>query len=107
MKDSLNSFAEIVAKTNDIFYSQHKNIDTIMGIIDKNLRNQGMQADAITLDCISRDKKIVFLLHDDKPDIVNIAIGNKAGDIFSSSEYVRNDFCEATLLDIMEKNFLS
>ena len=82
MNSNTDELAEIVAKANDMFYSKHAQIDTLMGIMDKTLRKQGMRADAITLDCVSADKKIVLLIHDDTPDVVSVAFGNKAGDIF-------------------------
>jgi len=75
--------------------------------MDKTLRNQGMKADAITIDCIALDKKIVILIHDDKPDVVNIALGNKEGDIYSSSEYELVKISEAVIVGIMEVNFTS
>ena len=74
--------------------------------MDKNLRNQGIKADAITIDCIALDKKVVFLIHDDKPKIVSIALGNKNGDIYSSSEYAISDISETVILGIMEVNFI-
>ncbi len=58
MKESLKELSEIVAKANDIFYDRNKNVDTLMGIMDKTLRKQGMNADAITIDCIAVNKKI-------------------------------------------------
>lgn len=106
MKSTLKNLSEIIAKANDVFYSRNSNIDTIMGIMDKTLRNQGMNADAITIDCISRDKKIVILIHDDKPDVANITLGNKNGDIDSSSEYLISEITEAVIVEIMEMNFI-
>lgn len=107
MKSKLKNLSEIVAKANDSFYSKFDKIDTLMGIMDKTLRNQGMKADAITIDCIALDKKIVILIHDDKPDFVNIALGNKKGDIYSSSEYELANISEAVIVEIMEVNFTS
>lgn len=112
MKDALKLLSEISAKANDLFFEQHKNIDTLMGIMDKTLRKQGLNADAITIDCIAFDKKpfdkkIVILLHDDKPDTVDIALGNKAGDIFSSSTHSKETLSVTTLLAIMKENFLN
>ena len=98
MKSKLQNLSEIVARANDVFYSKFDNIDTLMGIMDKTLRNQGMKADAITIDCIALDKKIVILIHDDKPDVVNIALGNKEGDIYSSSEYELVKISEAIIV---------
>lgn len=106
MKGTLKNLSEIIAKANDLFYSKFDNIDTVMGIMDKNLRNQGIKADAITIDCIALDKKIVFLIHDDKPKIVSIALGNKDGDIYSSSEYALSEISETVVFGIMEVNFI-
>ena len=53
MKSTLENLLEIVAKANDLFCSKFDNVDTLMGIMDKKLRNQGMKADAITIDCVS------------------------------------------------------
>jgi hypothetical protein len=107
MKSKLQNLSEIVARANDVFYSKVDNIDTLMGIMGKTLRNRGMKADAITIDCIALDKKIVILLQDDKPDVVDIALGNKEGDIYSSSEYELAKLSEAVIVEIMEANFIS
>ena len=106
MNSKLQNLSEIVARANDLFYSKFDKIDTLMGIMDQTLRKQGIKADAITIDCIALDKKIVILLHDDKPDIVSIALGNKAGDLYSSSEYERVKISEAVIMKIMEANFI-
>lgn len=107
MKSTLNNLSEIVARANDLFSGKFVNIDILMGIMDKALRNQGLNADAITIDCIALDKRIVMLIHDDKPDFVNIALGNKEGEIFSSSEYKLSGLSEAVIVGIMEDNFIS
>jgi len=106
MKTTLKNLSEIVAKANDLFCSKFNNIDTIMGIMDKTLRKQGMKADAITIDCIALDKKIVVLIHDEKPKTIDIALGNKNGDIYSSSEYALSDINEPLIMSIMEDNFI-
>ena len=61
MKSKLQNLSEIVARANDVFYSKFDNIDTIMGITDKTVRNQGMKADAITIDCIALDCNCSFI----------------------------------------------
>jgi hypothetical protein len=105
MNSKLKKLSELAAKANDLFYGKFENVDTLMGIMDKALRKQGMQADAITIDCIAQDKKIVILSHDDQPDSVNITLGNKAGDIFSSTQYPLTQLSEAFILEIMTTNF--
>ncbi|MCP4986726.1 MAG: hypothetical protein GY928_11935 [Colwellia sp.] len=105
MKDTLNTLSEIVAKANDQFYARNKSIDTLMGIMDKTLRNQGMSADAITIDCIALNKKIVLVLHDSKPELVDIALGDKAGEIHSSSVHPLKEMTVAFILAMMEDKF--
>ncbi len=107
MNKKLQHLSEVVARANDMFYSKFEHLDTLMGIMDKTLRNQGMKADAITIDCIALDKKIVILLHDDKPDVADIALGNKEGEIYSSSEFEIAKLSEAAIVEIMEVNFIS
>jgi len=106
MNEKLKQVSEIIAQANDDFYERNKSIDTLMGIMDKVLRNQGMSADAITIDCPALDKKIVFLLHDAKPETVNIAFGNKAGEIESSSDHELSQLSVASVLTVLENNLL-
>lgn len=105
MKKNLKELSEIVAQANDIFYQRHQDVDTLMGIMDKTLRKQGMNADAITIDCIAVDKKIVLVLHDSKPDVVDIALGDKAGLVHSSSEHVITTVSISQTLTVMEDYF--
>jgi hypothetical protein len=105
MNEKLKNLSEIVAKANDLFYSKFDKIDTIMGIMDKKLRQQGMKADAITIDCIAKDKKIVLLIHDSEPNIVGVALGNRVGDIYSSSEVELSTITVAAMVEIMTANF--
>jgi len=105
MNSTLKNLSEIVARANDLLYDQFKHINTIMGIMDKNLRKQGINADAITIDCLALDKKIVIFLHDNQPNTVEIALGNKAGDIYSCSAYAITDISEEFILQLMQVNF--
>lgn len=105
MNATLKNLSEIVAHANDLLYVKFKNINTIMGIMDKNLRKQGVHADAITIDCLALDKKIVIFIHDAKPDTVDIALGNKAGDIHACTTHAIGDISEAFMLHLMEASF--
>lgn len=102
MREPLKLLSERVAVANDLFYEKNKSTDTVM---DKTLRQQGMNAEAISVDCIPLNKKIVFLLHDDKPDHVDIAFGNKAGDISASSQHVLKDLSVEHIVAFMVDYF--
>ncbi len=107
MKENLKELSEIVAKANDLFFERNKTVDTLMGIMDKTLRQQGMKADAITIDCVIKNKKIVLLLHDEKPNSVNVTLGDKTGVIYSSVQLELNDVTIEHMLQIMEENFIT
>ncbi len=106
MNDKLTALSEIIAQANDQFFARYKDIDTLMGIMDKALRQQGMPADAITIDCPAQNKKIVLLLHDDKPDSVNITLGDKSGVIHSSTQVLLTELTVEHMLSILEDNLL-
>ncbi|MEH6453306.1 MAG: hypothetical protein V7782_09750 [Psychromonas sp.] len=106
MKSKLKNISEVIAEANDVFNASNQSIDTIIGILDKALRKQGMNADAVTIDCIPLNKKIVFLLHDDKENIVDVAFGNKAGDIHSSAEYELSKVTVAAVVAFMDEAFV-
>jgi len=44
--------------------------------------------------------------HDHKPAVVEIELGNKEGDIYSSSEYEAAKTSEAVIVGIMEISFI-
>jgi len=103
MNKNLKLLAETIAKANDLYFESNPMIKTTMGIMDKVLRQQGMNADAVTIECTSLDKKIVFLIHDDKPAMVNIALGNKAGSIYSSLEQELSDITVKTITQLLQQ----
>ena len=59
MKEPLKTVAELVAQANDQFNSQYQ-VDTLLGILDKTLRQQGMASDAVTIDCFAQNKKLFY-----------------------------------------------
>ncbi|PKF61021.1 hypothetical protein CW745_11965 [Psychromonas sp. psych-6C06] len=105
MKASLKSLSDNIAQANDLFYLNNKSLDTVIGIMDKSLRKQGMQAEAISIDCVPLNKKIVFLLHDAKPDQADIAFGNKAGDINSTRQISLSELTVPVILTFMQEYF--
>ena len=106
MKEPLKTLSETIAEANDLFYEKNKSIDTVIGIMDKTLRQQGMSADAVSVECVPLNKKIVFLVHDDHPQLVNIAFGNKTGDISESAQHALNDLSVSDIVEFMLDYFV-
>lgn len=107
MNQQLTELSEQIAQANDAFFEKHQQVGTTIGILDAVLRKQGMNADAVTIDCPSLDKKIVFLLHDDKPTMVDVAFGNKNGDINSSNVMPLEQISAANIVATMEQYFIT
>ena len=105
MTPKLSAFAETIAKANDQFMAEYKLVDTLMGIIDKALRQQGMAADAVTVDAPALNKKIVFLLPDELSDEVEVAFGDKTGAINSKQRYSINELTAEAVVAIMANYF--
>lgn len=107
MREKLKQVSEVVATANDKFFEQYTQVDTLVGIIDKALRKQGMEADAVTIDAPVLDKKIVFLLHDAKAETIDCAIGNVQGDIHSSVVISMDAFNCQYVIDLMTSTFIT
>ncbi|GLS92362.1 hypothetical protein GCM10007916_34330 [Psychromonas marina] len=105
MKETLKSLSDIIAQSNDLFYEKNSKLDTVIGIMDKTLRKQGMKADAISVDCIPLNKKIVFLVYDEKPQQIDIAFGNKAGDISSTAQIPIDELTIEKCIEFMVEYF--
>lgn len=107
MTPKLKDLSEIIAAANDAFFNLYTDINTSIGIMDKVLRQQGMNSDAVIINCITNNKKIVFLLHDEKPETVDVALGNNGGDVETSKQYNLAELDVKKTLDIMKENLVS
>lgn len=105
MKASLKTLSDNIAKANDLFYEKNSKVDTIIGIMDKILRQQGMQSDAVSVECIPLNKKIIFLIHDATPDQVDIALGNREGEISRSLQCLLTELTVEKIVSYMSDYF--
>lgn len=55
------------------------NINPVIGL-NLGMRNVGIPADAITIDCLKTGKRIIIVLHDQQPDVVQYQFSYKAQD---------------------------
>jgi len=56
-----------------------KNIDPIVGV-SQHMRNNGIPADVMTIDCLRSGKRIIIVLHDEQPDTISYQFSFKDKD---------------------------
>lgn len=59
--------------------TQYQGIDPVIGV-SHNLRKAGFAADTLTIENLKNDKRILMVLHDHKPDIVDYEFGQASQD---------------------------
>jgi len=53
-----------------------KDIDPLVGV-SHGMRTVGIPADLVTIDCLKTDKRIILLLHDEQPEVVNFQFSRR------------------------------
>lgn len=71
--------ADIAGKGQADFQRDYQAIDPVVGIM-RSLRDSGFAADAMTIDCIRSGKRIICLLHDNNPEVVDYQFGYRDRD---------------------------
>lgn len=66
----LSNIYEFVTEAHANIQRDFSYIDPIVGVITK-MRTIGIQADAMTIDCLKTGKRILLIFHDDQPEVVN------------------------------------
>ena len=100
MTDRFKQISEWVAKAADAFMAQNSD-SILMGLIDKQLREQGLQADAISIEIVKRNIKILILVPDNINHSIEGLVGNKEGDEYSSFKEPFDALSEERFLDIL------
>lgn len=82
-----------------------QNIDPIVGV-SQSMRKNGVPADAMTIDCLRTGKRIIIILHDQHPDVLNYQFSLKAEDPADSfSELPLSELSDQILYDWMSSYF--
>ena len=66
----ISNIYELVAEAHANIQRDFSYIDPVVGIITK-MRTVGIQADAMTIDCLKTGKRILLVCHDEQPETVN------------------------------------
>ncbi|BBB30843.1 hypothetical protein [Neptunomonas japonica] len=82
-----------------------KEIDPVVGVSQK-MRDSGIAADVMTIDCLRSGKRIIIILHDQQPNIVSYQFTFKAQD--PAEQFEQTPLAELSadkLYDWMESYF--
>lgn len=66
---ALLSLSDIASQAHEKIQLNFKDINPVIGVM-QGMRKMGIPADVMTIDCLTTNKRIVVVLHDDHPDII-------------------------------------
>ena len=76
---NLELLSDCVTEAHTKIQQQFENINPIVGL-SRGMRNVGIPADALTIDCLRTGKRIIIILHDDQPEIIQYQFSFKDKD---------------------------
>lgn len=83
-----------------------KEIDPIIGVSQK-MRESGIAADVMTIDCLRTGKRIILILHDQQPDIISYQFTFKEQD--PAEQFMHAPFADVSSIQLYDwmKNYFS
>jgi len=79
IEQPLALLSDIATETHSLIQRDFKEINPVVGV-SRSMRAQGIPADAMTIDCLKTDKRIILILHDDNPSAVLYQFSFKSQD---------------------------
>ena len=91
MDQRLSTLSDIATEAHGSIQRDFEDINPIIGV-NQNMRASGFPADAMTIDCLKTNKRIILILHDHHPDIISFQFSFRdqdPGDEFESMEFAQ------------------
>ena len=66
----LKDLCDLVTEAHTRIQQDFQDINPVVGVNQK-MRDIGVPADVMTIDCLKSGKRIIIILHDEQPDIIN------------------------------------
>jgi hypothetical protein len=76
---NLEILSDLVTEAHSRIQQDFEYINPIVGL-SRGMRTAGIPADALTIDCLRTGKRIIMILHDQQPDILQYQFSYKAED---------------------------
>jgi len=78
-KRHLERLSDLATEAHTRIQQDFENINPVVGI-SQGMRSVGIPADAMTIDCLKTGKRIIIILHDQQPEIIQYQFSFKAQD---------------------------
>ncbi|MBF0264487.1 MAG: hypothetical protein HQL46_04385 [Gammaproteobacteria bacterium] len=66
----LSALCDTATEAHSQIQKEFKDINPIVGV-NQNMRKNGIATDVMTIDCLKTNKRIILILNDQQPDIIN------------------------------------
>ncbi len=104
--DPLKTLCGIATDAHTRIQQDFKDIDPVVGVSQK-MRATGIPADAMTIDCLKSGKRIILILHDQQPGIINYQLSFKDQDPGEKFEQIPLPELTVQILYEWIKNYFS
>ncbi len=78
-EEPLAILSDLITEAHTNIQKDFENINPIIGV-NRKLRSQGIPVDAMTIDCLKTGKRIILLLNDNTPNILQYQFSYKSKD---------------------------
>ncbi|MCM0612939.1 hypothetical protein KFJ24_10700 [Marinobacter sediminum] len=104
-EDPLKTLSDMASDAHARIQATHENINPVVEV-RRGMRDAGIPADVMTLDCLRTRRRITLILHDEQPGTLLyqfVTMEDEVGDNFQSM--VLADVSAGTLFDWMQDYF--
>lgn len=67
--EPLKTLSDLITEAHTRIQQAHADINPVVGV-RRGMRDSGIPADAVTIDCLRTGKRIVLILHDQQPGVL-------------------------------------
>ncbi|MFE8070271.1 hypothetical protein QQM79_04365 [Marinobacteraceae bacterium S3BR75-40.1] len=104
-EDPLKSLSDMAGEAHALIQQAHQHINPVIGV-RRAMRDSGIPADAINIDCLRTRRRILLILHDQEPGVLLyqfITLEQEVGDEFQRMPL--SDVKTGTLFNWMQEYF--
>jgi len=102
---ALSNMYSLVTAAHAQIQNDFDNIDPIVSV-NRQMRSNGIPADAMTIDCLKTGKRIILIFHDEQPDVISYQFCLKDKDPYEEWQSIPyEDVTTKQLYDWMKQNF--